>query len=329
MKLVIRKSKVATPRYHFDPLSQGISQSQIGTRMECEEKARLNTLLGWTPKGSSKPLIWGTTFHGMLEAGYKGLRATKTWPTQSVLITNSERELAEEYPNPVTSTKDIIEECFLETIPMIGPYRDRWASSDDKVKWLKVEDAFRIPVAPGIPPVKGKFDAVFEHPRFGVGLLETKTKSQISSNLTDYLPLDLQLAWYLTALAKEGLKPKTVWYNIIRRPGLRRGKDESAKDFQARIVADVKLRPDHYFVRVPVTLEPKELQFANDRVKYLLDEYYRWYQRTDKNTRCLGFNSGSCEGKYGTCAYLPICSNQDYSNHYIREHVSPELKDLK
>ena len=167
MKLVIRKKAPAptASKYLFDPSVQGISQSQIGTRMECEEKARLSTLLGWTPKGSSKPLIWGTTFHGMLGAGYRSLRATMTWPEESALITSSEAELKEEYPNPTTTVRDITEECFLETIPMIGPYRRKWASQDDKVKWLKVEDAFKVPVAPGLPPIKGKFDAVFEHPQ--------------------------------------------------------------------------------------------------------------------------------------------------------------------
>jgi hypothetical protein len=329
MKLVIKKKVTAAPRYQFLPLTQGLSQSQVGTLMECQEKARLNTVLGWTPKGSSKPLIWGTTFHGMLEAGYKSLRKTRTWPEQSALIMNSEKELAGEYPNPTSTVKDIIEECFLETTPIIGPYRQKWAAQDDKVKWVHVEDAFKVQIVPGLPPVKGKYDAVFEHPRFGLSLLETKTKSQISHNLTEYLPLDLQLAWYLVSLEKERIIPNTVWYNIIRRPGLKRGKEETALLFQERIAADLKTRPDHYFVRVPVTLEKKEMEFAKDRVKYLLEWYMEWSKRTDSNKRCLGFNSGACEGKYGTCSYLPICANQDYSGHYIREHVSPELKELK
>ena len=94
-------------------------------------------------------------------------------------------------------------------------------------------------------------------------------------------------------------------------------------------MADVKTRPEHYFQRIPITLEPKEMQVAMDRVKYLLDRYMDWFTRTDKDVRCLGFNSGACEGKYGTCAFLPCCANQDFSNHYVREYVSPELKELK
>lgn len=330
MKLTIVR-KPSKSKYLFDPMAQGLSQSQIQTRLECGEKARLSTVLGWTPKGSSKPLIWGSIFHAMLEAGYKGLRAGKGWPDHAHLMAAADAEMQGEYPGAITSTTDIIEECFLEASQLIGPYRKTWEKEDGKVKWLKVEDAFRRSLTDDIPPMKGKFDAVFEHPKFGVGLLETKTKSQISHNLTDLLPLDLQLAYYLTALRREGLKPTTVWYNIIRRPGLKRGKEEKAKDFQERIKEDVTSRPEHYFQRLPVTLEKGELDFALNRVAYQLDAYQEWYESVLESgikTRCLGFNSGACEGKYGTCAFLPICSKGDYSGHYIREHVSPELKDL-
>jgi len=331
MKLTIVK-KPSKPIYRFDPMEQGLSQSQIQTRLECEEKARLSTVLGWTPRGSSKPLMWGSIFHAMLEAGYKGLRAKTGWPRTDALLKAADKEMTNEYPNPITSVKDTIEECFLESSQLIEPYRDRWLSEDDRVKWLMVEDAFKENFVAGIPPMKGKFDAVFEHPKFGIGLLETKTKSMVSHNLTDLLPLDLQLAYYLTALRKRGLKPTTVWYNIIRRPGLKRGKEENAKDFQVRICADVKTRPDHYFIRYPVTLEKGELDFALNRVAYQLDAYLEWYEsllEAGTKMRCLGFNSGACENKYGTCAFLPICSKGDYSGHYIREHVSPELKELK
>ncbi len=331
MKLTIKKISRSRPAYTFDPMTQGVSQSQVGTAMTCLEKFRLGVVLGWTPRGSSKPLIWGSAFHGMLEAGYKSLRATKKWPDRPTLIKASELSLSQEHPNPTSTVKDILEECYLESSPMIEPYRKMWGLQDDKVKWLKVEDEFCVKVADDLPPLKGKFDAVFEHPKFGVGLLETKTKSQISHNLIDYLPLDLQLAWYLTALRKCGLKPTTVWYNIIRRPGLKRGKEETAKDFQARIAEDVRVRPEHYFQRIPVTLEPSELEVAENRVKQCL-----WWLQSHASEflaapkeRCLLWNSGACESKYGTCEMLPICSKQDYSNHYVREHVSPELKEAK
>jgi hypothetical protein len=335
MKLVLKKPTAVAPAksaYNFEPSTQGISQSQIQTRLDCEEKARLAIVHGWTPKGDSKPLTWGSCFHGMLETGYRNLRAKKPWGSASALTTSSASLMVAEHPTATTAMRDLIEECLGEGQQMIQPYRDRWAKQDDGVEFVKVEDAFKVEHGKGPARFfqKGKFDAVYKDKKGRYGLLETKTKSQVSSNILDLLPLDLQLAYYITALVNDGITPTFVRYNIIRRPGLRRGKDQSLKDYLSRIKEDVEARPDFYFLRYDVELEPSEIKTAAERVRLHGEKFMQWYWpvKNDPTKRLLTFNSGHCENKYGACSMLPICSKNDYTNHYVREFVSPELKEL-
>lgn len=337
MKITLkRKVKPPTKTYSYNPWVHGVSQSMLQTRMDCDEKARLYILDGLTPIGHSKPLVWGDLWHETASLYFRALRScnnpkakgvehfcdrTEEW-ISAVEFAWVDRQLIK----PSTQEKDDVQSYLAEIQMLLPHYIRHWWKQDHAAKWLLVEDKFKVQVSKDLPPLVGKFDRVAEEGG-EVVLHETKTKGQWSDRLMDWLPLDLQLGTYLTALPHV-LKRQAarVSYDIIRRPQERRKVDESLKDFIARIELRVKKEPTHYFERFKMELEKVELQRHLDRTVALAMSYMRWYKEASPLTdKMLTYNSGMCESRYGACPFLAVCSHADRSQLRIRSVPSPEL----
>lgn len=337
-KLVLKKGgAVKASTYKYDPWQNGISQSMLQTRMDCDEKARLYIILGLTPVGHSKPLTWGDLWHEVASLYFRALRAekkpkakgvehfcdlTESWISE-VEFAWADRQLIK----PSFQEKDNVA-AYLAEIQMLLPHYIRhWWKRDTECKWVLVEDKFNVSVDRLLPPLVGKFDRVAEE---GTELVlhETKTKGQWSERLMDWLPLDLQLGTYLTALPQV-LKRQAakVSYDLIRRPQERRKVDESLRDFIARIEKRVEKEPEHYFERIRVELDKAELDMHLRRTKALVHSYMGWYAQASEiaSERMLTYNSGMCESRYGACPFLAVCAHRDRSQLRVRSTPSPEL----
>ena len=147
-----------------------------------------------------------------------------------------------------------------------------------------------------------------------------------SKQMADFLPLDLQLGFYLTAMAHHprAKPPLGAYYNLLRRPSERRGITENLGALALRIGKKIDKDPDHFFQRLRITFTDREREEHLFRAQKLVEEFYEWWKQ-DHSTRDLLWNSGQCESKYGTCSMLPICAHRDRSAHHIREQASPEL----
>lgn len=342
MKLTLKKSaykdidfasKSKKSIYRYDMWRDGISQSMLQTRMDCTEKSRLGTALGWTPMGNSKPLVWGDLWHTAQSLYFKELKRGKSSSVKYYLskvkqwIEETSFIWLDQQGTHVTTEQKDNCRTYLAEIEMLMPfYIQRWFRYDSIVKWLYVEDNFKVELGDGLPPLVGKFDRVYEKNK-KIVLTETKTKGQWSSNLMDWLPLDIQLGTYLTALKLKLLQnADEVSYDIIRRPQERQKVNESQKDFLARIAARVTKEPDHYFSRYVVEFLPADIALHYKRTKELVSQYAQFHSGLKKEKRCLDYNSAMCEGRYGTCPFLAVCSKADYNGLYIRSTPSPELK---
>jgi len=151
-------------------------------------------------------------------------------------------------------------------------------------------------------------------------LFETKTKSRLGehgeSNLVDILPHELQTNLYLGAMVgMYGRVPGGLVLNIIRRPNFKQKKNEGPVAFAKRVEADVKKRPEYYFIRIRMTIDKNDLQRMQNEHAQLVQDFVNWSQGKGFHYR----NSGECENKYGTCEYLKICANGDYVGMYQRE----------
>ena len=111
-------------------------------------------------------------------------------------------------------------------------------------------------------PLRGVLDGIFEKNKC-LYLLETKTKGRIDElTLQGMLHKDTQTQLYLYVMSKlyPDKKIDGVCYDVVRNPQLRIGKSETLNSYLKRLKADIKARPEWYFVRLQVTMLPQDTE---------------------------------------------------------------------
>lgn len=332
MKLTIKKKPAG---YSFNLSRDGVTQSNLGQWLECREKSRKSLLLGLTGVDASKPLIFGSLSHEMLDKGYTALRRNK--PLPKTLAVDALRVWKSQNEGCSSLAQEIAEESSVILHHLLPVYFDHWKVADAKIKWTSLEEEFRVPLTVHTPrgniievPLCGKRDAQI-HVDGKAVLFETKNKGRISPSLMDQLPLDLQLDTYLcTWTDEEGLPASLrVLYNIIKRPGERRKKGETLMEFGSRIADNARLKPDEHFFRYEMTYTASELVEKRLRIFSLLGEFADWVEEASRlkdDDMDPIFNPASCEGKYGTCEFLRACSSRSTVGFKKRKKAHPELQ---
>jgi hypothetical protein len=113
--------------------------------------------------------------------------------------------------------------------------------------------------------------------------------------------------------------PNGFIQNVIKRPSLRLGKNETVKHFLDRVAADVD---ESYFKRVQVTITKEEFDFWFEKeFKPLMEEFCPWAAGVTANYR----NPSACATRYGQCKFIRYCSSKNMEGLYQRKEVFPEL----
>lgn len=346
MKISIKKPATrlaAKPGYSYSVDRDGISQGSLATYLECRERARLSQLLGWTSGNVGLPLVLGSIGHEYLDWWHKNLGLDHA--KQEAAINHGYDVVVGEIPEKQKTTqfKDDLLEDFAIIKPLLHAYSHQYRKIDTAVEWVGSEDEFRFMVDG--TPVRGKIDGAFR-PGKGksVRLLESKFKARWSEDaMTDWLPLDLQTGMYITATKhdpalrdrlklRKGEAVKMFRYDVIRKPQLRRKKEERITDFADRVKEDLRLRPEHYFHRWDVELTEKDLSRHEERIFKLVREYRLWalwHTEAGRNEKEPVWTSAACEGRFSVCPYLAVCARDDYGSLRKRDRPFPELSAPK
>lgn len=314
-------NKHSKPREPYDPLKHGVSQTALSIWLTCVEKARLRYWEGLTPEKSKTAFFEGSVYAKLMEKIYQGIKDGKIGnPAEAFTAVQAEIKRIEK--EAVTQGKhaqlDLLQET-LDIASVLLPSYFIHYHKDFDLEWVYVEGEFSFPVTVDpktIVQVKGKYDGGYNTKK-GFWVFESKFYSRWSDSIADYLPLDLQTCAYTGAASYTGHRLLGCRYNIVRKPQLKRGKKEGRKEFIDRIRSDILDRPAFYFERHDVEFSKAECDANIRRVTYLVKSFINWWRSTDHKSRDLGFNSGACENKYGTCEFLPICSQNDHSK-FIR-----------
>lgn len=308
--------KHSRPREPYDPLKHGVSQTALSIWQTCVEKARLRYWDGITPEKPKTAFFEGSVYAKLMEHIYGKIKdGSVTDPTGAFTAVRAEIERIEK--EAISQGKlvqlDLLQETLDIASVLLPAYFIRY-DKDFDLEWVYVEGEFSFPVEidpKTIVQVKGKYDGGFNSKK-GFWVFESKFYSRWNENIADYLPLDLQTCTYTGAAYYAKHKLLGCRYNIVRKPGLRRKQNEGRKDFINRIREDITERPKFYFERHDVEFSKAECEANIRRLTHLVRNFVSWW-KTDHSSRDLGFNSGACENKYGTCEYLPICSSNDHS----------------
>ena len=195
----------------------------------------------------------------------------------------------------------------------------------------------------------GKIDQVIQFLDGSLGIGELKTKAQFDASS---LIRDDQIHRYLWAMQQmSGHLVNTVIYNVIKRSTLRpktiKGytigdtfvttkteanrlanataleivrveRPESSQEFQARVVADYALRPEHYCVRVEIHVEQDLIDEAGENIYWMAREAHSKHAIY----RTPGIHCNWCDAK-------PLCpriTEEALLGFVVKERKHEELK---
>lgn len=309
----------------FWSLSDGLTQSFLNEWLACKERAHLSYRLGYSSTSTSNALTFGSLFHTCLERYYNHLKLEirpEKIDVQSLLknvLTDFKKEqLKEKMWTPFEEENFILNQGYLEIL--FPAYLNKHLKKDLDLKWAVIEEQFDTKI--NEVRLIGKYDRVAVNKNNETWLFETKTKSIIDPNIQDRLSFDLQVMVYiLTYQAQFKNKPVGFVYDIIKRPSLRKGKNETLKHFLDRLRGDVD---DSYFMRIRMKIDQKEFDRWKEEFFQMLTEFKEW-AKGGKYYR----NPAACETRYGTCRMIRLCGLKDDTGLYKREKCFPELQEAK
>lgn len=298
----------------YDPRKHGVSQTALNLWLDCREKARLRYIAGVKPDMKT---AWeqGASLHSILESLYKAIMAKKiTNPTEVASFTEKEVDLIEEKLQSEGKHQALeAAQPMLDVATALFPQYFVHYSKDFNQSWEGIEELFEFEIIPGVR-FKGAYDGKFR--KKGLWVFETKFKSFWPENYSDLLQLDLQVAAYTTSITRSGEKLGGCRYNIVRKPQLRRKKEEGRAEFLRRVSKDIAERPDHYFERHDVEFGKAEIEHNGKRLVHLVMEFVRWCDASSQKPEDMDllYNSNHCDNKWGACEYLRACSQKDYTS---------------
>jgi PD-(D/E)XK nuclease superfamily protein len=298
----------------YDIYRHGVSVKYLSAFLHCRQEVQWIGE-GWKPRFERFALSYGTFAHDVLRAIYTDYRGGKLKVAPNATTVRKYTEAAEERWKKEMGGRASAEalqqtELTMAMLEAVLPgYFEMWWDDFETMDILKVEEDFKVPwtLSDGKQTfLYGFLDLAFRYKSKHIHLLETKNKGRISPDIMhDTLPRDIQLLTYLYALWKEtGEVPKSAWYNILRRPGLKQKKGESLAQLAKRIEADVKDRPEFYFMRLEIPCTKTDLLDWEAQLTGMIDDFYRWW----KGEAPHYMNPKGCETQYGLCDYSQACA---------------------
>lgn len=315
----------------YDVIRDGATQGLFAKHGECPEQSRL-FLRGLRKMGGSEglPIAFGNVFHALLEYAHHPKQArlsVKAMVKRGLdQVSKIHREWLAENPRASTAERERQEMACAFASAVFPGYVERYHAEDKKRKWVATEQEFciEIPLEDGRTfRMRGKMDGVYADVGSSrLKLLETKTKGQIDMDfIEDWLAWDLQTGVYLLACKNiVGKYPRSVLYNVIRRPQLRQKKGETLVQFGERCAKDVIDRPDFYFFRHEHIITKAELGRFEVQIEERAQAFVDWWEGKSPHYR----NSSACDGRYGRCEMFDYCAGR--KEHYVlRQKLFPEL----
>lgn len=316
--------------------TKGVTQGSLESFMACREQFALGYVEGWASKSFSVALEFGSVIHLMLER-------TGTAPPTEVARTVTRQYEASRKKTLNPSDLNTMQLTLANAEAIFPEYVKYWADYDTKINFIQREHVFKVPHKfIGLDgkvtelDLKGMRDGEYENRIGDLGLFETKTKSQIDDvAIQDGLRADLQTCMYLYSLRRETRRePKEILYNIIRRPQLRQKKDEPVDAYMQRVVEDIRERPEWYFRRFEVTVQPGDIEtFIETTLDPVLRQLLQWWESIKKDpfdrwASPYHFRSlPALMTKYGKAWHYNLTVRGLKNEYYRKSSPFPELSE--
>jgi len=315
-KLQIEKpSKQAFPVQDYLDNEIGLSQSILKMFLECDYKF-LYYLNLWDKPGKEENFFYGSCCHEILDNVYSSGKKPTIKKLEKYLDTYLQDQEEKELLDWITPQKL---EYYRAVIVVVMNEYFKYYKADFKLKFTQVESNFDVEWN-GFR-MTGKRDGMFKK-KGKHFLLENKTKSFIAEQTLEWqLELDFQNMYYmLSDWIERGKIADGVMYNVIRRPQLKLGANESLQNFSKRLELDIKDRPDFYFKRWDVEYSKKQVELF----QFELYEILIHMDRMVTGYRPAIHNRANCNNGF-PCDFLEACGTDSFKNYKKRKYLSPEL----
>jgi hypothetical protein len=110
--------------------------------------------------------------------------------------------------------------------------------------------------------------------------------------------------------------------DVVKKPTIRRGADESLDTFEARAQAALCSDPERFFARVRVPYDSARVADAEAQFVVAADAI----AAAEKKSAYLAARGPACSSVYGgACAYRGLCWHDDSEGYYVSTHAHEEL----
>ena len=197
-----------------------LTSSRTTTALNCLRQHYYRYELGLRSTEDADALLFGTAVHAALQARANGAKFDDLFQIEKV-------------------------ENFTDAklYGLVGGYYRAYDGEGDAIETMKPEIEF------GPDPIcgsrtffgAGKIDGLATLKDGRTALVEHKTTGEDISDGADYwlrLSFNPQLYKYWIALDDRGITPDTVIYDVIRKPTIKPGKDETPQEFALRLLED-------------------------------------------------------------------------------------------
>lgn len=312
----------------WSPYVHGVTQGFLDTWLTCREQARLKYLDGWAATLDSEPILFGDCFHFLLEQS----------PTIERPVTLTRNWIAHKKAEAVklsAAQQDTLTEIAAIAAVVAKHYPTHWQRRDKNIHWIAQERVFKTSISGFLAPIPitGRMDGVLYDKRGGLWLFETKTKKRIDEDgLQESLPFNLQNLLYCWALRNiSGVCPEGILYNVVRRPGIYRRKNEELGDYCTRVSDDILARPDDYYYTWQVSLLPGDLDaFERDFLRPVLENVEFWYNSLQdigvEGNPHHYLTPGALLTPFGRSSMFDLVTQKRTRGFHRREVPFPELR---
>lgn len=296
--------------------TDGLTQSMIGQFLRCRQ-AFYYRINGISKGGFSTSLYFGSLFHECLEKlyldGVHRMTDSEFFDRLNFILDDSEIDGEDEIDD---QDKEMIKaKIYALLINYVDYYEEEFSDNRFDATEIEFANDYR-----GII-LRGKIDGTFIDDEDYHWIIEHKTKGRISmGKLMSKMPIDLQNRFYLLNYAlKTNIQPAGVIYNIVRRPGNKRKKNESLYEFTERMTEKISKKPEYYFKRIEIKYSKLDIEkFTQDLDSYL-------YEISNLGKGCAIYkNPESCLRPW-QCQYLDLCSTGSLEGYDTDKPLHQEL----
>lgn len=251
-----------------------LSHSRARKFLSCPRSFQYLYVLGREGRDTAPELSYGNAWHALMEARWKGLPTPRVYDPAAKLGKHEEQVL----------------------LTSLAQYNELYPMTQDVIECEVEHD---IELIPG-HNLRCRFDALVRD-NGRVYLVEHKTTSSDigpGSYYWERLALDQQVSWYYLAAQSLGYDVAGVIYDVLRKPALRKGKNEAQFSFTSRCCEAITSEPSKYFARETVTRTKGDLEKAKENFAAIVDMI---------NLGAYPQNPSSCFQFGRRCEYHEVC----------------------